>query len=141
MTPYQLLDLAISVSNRIDTHWTLFISVHLAIIGGIIYVDRPLKSTEKVAAILVYTGFAVINYLMMYSQANFLSSIHGQIASMKELGCCNNNLVVDHIARRFHVNSISKTIMTLSGVHLAMYTLIILSLAFDKARVPPPSAE
>jgi hypothetical protein len=37
MTPYELLDLALSLSNRIDTHWTLFISVHLALIGGIIY--------------------------------------------------------------------------------------------------------
>ena len=49
MTPYELLDLALSLSNRIDTHWTLFISVHLALIGGIIYVDRPLAKNEKFA--------------------------------------------------------------------------------------------
>ncbi len=47
MTPYELLDLALSLSNRIDTHWALFISVHLALIGGIIYVDRPLSKREK----------------------------------------------------------------------------------------------
>lgn len=69
MEMYQLLDIAVSLSNRLDTHWTLFISVHLALIGGIIYVDRPLQKPEKIAALLVYTGFAVINSLMMINQA------------------------------------------------------------------------
>ena len=65
MTPYELLDLALSLSNRIDTHWTLFISVHLALIGGIIYVDRPLFRNEKIAAIIIYTGFALFNFFYM----------------------------------------------------------------------------
>ena len=47
MTLYQLLDLSLSLSNRIDTHWALFISVHLALVGGIIYVDRPLLAKKK----------------------------------------------------------------------------------------------
>ena len=65
MDPYQLLDLALSLSTRIDTHWALFISVHLALIGGIIYVDRPLTKKEKTGAIIIYSGFAVINYFCL----------------------------------------------------------------------------
>jgi hypothetical protein len=38
MTAYELFDIALGISNRIDVQWGLFITIHLAIFGGIIYV-------------------------------------------------------------------------------------------------------
>jgi len=61
MSAYESLDLYFSIANRIDLQWGLFITVHLALFGGIIYVDRPLRTLEKVGAILLYTGFATVN--------------------------------------------------------------------------------
>ena len=132
MRPYELLDLALSLSNRIDTHWALFISVHLALIGGIIYVDRPLTKKEKSAAIFVYSGFAAINYFMMKGQATFLKSIYQQIDAIKEDICCKGNYVIDYIVNLHEQDATSYLMISIVVVHIAMFIVIILSIFFDK---------
>ena len=134
MTPYELLDLALSLNNRIDTHWTLFITVHLALIGGIIYVDRPLLRNEKVAAMLIYTGFSTINFLMMMSQANFLGTIHQQLFEMKDLACCQNSPELDYVIRLHEHDSTSKAIASVAIAHLAMYLILALSVLYDNSK-------
>ncbi len=135
MTPYELLDLALSLSNRIDTHWTLFITVHLALIGGIIYVDRPLLRNEKIAAMLIYSGFAVVNFLMMMSQAKFLGTIYQQIFEMKDLACCQNSPVTNYIASLHERDSTSISVISIAVAHISMYLILALSVLFDKAKI------
>jgi len=133
MTPYELLDLALSLSNRIDTHWTLFISVHLALIGGIIYVDRPLFKKEKVAALLIYSGFAFINYMMMRNQALFLDSIYQQLFVMRNEACCINNKVIDYIVGLNEYDNSHKLMSSIHITHIIMYIILTLSIFYDKA--------
>jgi len=133
MTPYELLDLALSLSNRIDTHWTLFISVHLALIGGIIYVDRPLFKKEKVAALLIYTGFAFINYMMMRNQALFLDSIYQQLFAMRNDACCINNKVINYIVGLNEYDNSNKLMSSILITHITMYIILTLSVFYDKA--------
>lgn len=133
MTPYELLDLALSLSNRIDTHWTLFISVHLALIGGIIYVDRPLFQKEKIAALLIYSGFAFINYMMMRNQAMFLDSIYQQLFTMKNEACCQNNKVFDYIVSLYENDNSNKLMSSILVTHITMYIILTLSIFYDKA--------
>ncbi len=135
MSPYELLDLALSLSNRIDTHWALFISVHLALIGGIIYVDRPLSKKEKGAAILVYSGFALINYYMMKGQATFLGSIYKQIDSIKDKACCKGNAVIEHAVNLYNHDNISALVFSIISVHIIMFIVMVLSILFDKKTV------
>ena len=129
MTLYQLLDLSLSLSNRIDTHWALFISVHLALVGGIIYVDRPLLAKEKIVAILVYSGFALLNYLLMRNQTYFLGSIYQQIASIKDQACCVDNLAVKHVLTWLQQNGIKQMLTSILYSHLVMYCLLVTSIA------------
>lgn len=140
MQLYQLLDIAVSLSNRLDTHWTLFISVHLALIGGIIYVDRPLQKTEKIAALLVYTGFAAVNFIMMLNQSNFLNSVYADIMVMQNAPCCVNSEIMQHIAQMSENETFTRTIWSLVIIHLAMYLLVCASISRDKA-LPNPSAQ
>ncbi len=143
MTPYELLDLALSLSTRIDTHWALFISVHLALIGGLIYVDRPLSKREKAGAIMVYTGFALINFYMMKAQAKFLASVYEQIDQIKDQPCCQDNAVVSHIAGLNAVNANDMLINSIIIVHLLMLLVILLTITFDKqvSAVKSPSGD
>ncbi len=135
MTPYELLDLALSLSNRLDTHWTLFITVHLALIGGIIYVDRPLLKNEKIAAVIIYSGFALVNMLMMLSQARFLGKIYQQVFEMSELECCTNNRVIDYVVNLYEYNTTIKSIYSIVGAHLCMYVLLMLSIFYDRVKI------
>ena len=131
MTPYELIDLALSLSNRIDTHWTLFISVHLALIGGIIYVDRPLSKKEKSAAIIVYSGFATINYFMMKGQATFLQSIYQQINAIKDDACCTGNHLIDHVVKLYNYEINSLLLSSVIVIHLVMFVVVVLSIFYD----------
>ena len=98
MTPYELFDLMISIANRADIQWGLFITIHLAIFGGIIYVDRPLTRSEKVGALIIYTGFAVINYLVTKNLVEFHHSASQDIARYATDACCRDNLLVKQVA-------------------------------------------
>lgn len=133
MSPYELLDLALSLNNRLDTHWTLFITVHLALIGGIIYVDRPLLKNEKVAAVIIYTGFAIVNYVMMTSQAQFLASIYTEVATLKDAECCQNNHVIEFVYGMTQLNVSEKLRTSIISAHIIMYIILVLSIIFDKA--------
>jgi hypothetical protein len=133
MTPYELLDLALSLSNRIDTHWTLFISVHLALIGGIIYVDRPLFKKEKIAAIIIYSGFALVNFFMMKNQALFLGSIYQQIFQMRAQSCCLDNSVIEYVVGLHEWNSSGKILTSIMFTHIVMYIILMLSIFYDRA--------
>ena len=141
MTPYELLDLALSLSTRIDTHWALFITVHLALIGGIIYVDRPLLKNEKVAAMAIYSGFALVNFLMMMSQARFLGSIYQQIYEMKDSVCCDTSPVIAYVVDLHELDSTNSAVISIAGAHLAMYIVLALSVLFDKAKMVKLNSE
>ena len=133
MTPYELLDLALSLSNRIDTHWTLFITVHLALIGGIIYVDRPLERNEKIITMIIYLGFALINYLMMKNQALFLGSIYQQIDEIKGEACCVGNHVIQYIVSLYQYKTPDKMIISILVAHVVMVVIVAISIVYDQA--------
>ena len=132
MTPYELFDLSISIGNRLDIQWGLFITVHMALFGAIIYVDRPLTSSEKVGALFIYTGFAVINYLVTTNLFEFFHSANQDIARYATDACCRDNLLVKRVVA--HVEGpgyrITRNVLLLS--HLAMALLVTVSVIFDK---------
>ncbi len=134
MTPYELLDLILSLSNRLDTHWTLFITVHLALIGGIIYVDRPLNRKEKIVATFVYSGFAYINYAVMKRQFDFLGSIYEKLYLMKDDACCINNPVMDYMVESYGTHISTTSLYSILIVHLAMFVIVIASIFYDGSK-------
>lgn len=110
-----------------------FISVHLALIGGIIYVDRPLSRNEKIAEVIIYSGFALVHYLMMKNQIQFLGSIYEQVSSMKDQACCLNNSVINHVVVLHEWEAPSKTLDGIFITHIVMYVILLLSIVFDSA--------
>lgn len=129
-----MLEVAVSLSNRFDTHWTLFITVHLALIGGIIYVERPLNRVEKGGAILIYTGFAGMNGLMMISQLKLLNGIYMDLLEFGNDPCCAHLHSLERIASLTNNFDISTQVKVITAVHLAMYVIVVLSILYDKAR-------
>lgn len=132
MTPYELFDLSISIGNRLDIQWGLFITVHMAIFGAIIYVDRPLTRSEKVGALFIYTGFAVINYLVTANLFGYFHSANQDIARYATDACCLENSLVKQVVARVEGPGygVFKYVLLLS--HLAMAVLVMVSVIFDK---------
>ena len=132
MTPYEFFDLSISIANRLDIQWGLFITIHMAIFGGIIYVDRPLTRSEKVGALIIYTGFAVINYLITRNLFDFFTSANQDVARYATDACCRDSLLIKQVVARVEGPGyrITQNVLLLS--HLVMAVLVTLSVIFDK---------
>jgi hypothetical protein len=136
LTPYELIDLALGATNRIDVQWGLFISVHLALFGGIIYVERPLRMVEKAAALFVYLLFAVFNYRVMYTQMTFLGSLYADVAAFASEACCSSLRAIAHVVSEVEGGRFERNRLFLGVAHLAMGILAVLSIVFDRALSP-----
>ena len=134
MNVSDLLELALSLNSRLDNHWTLFVSIHLALLGGVIYIDRPLRRNEKIVAVLIYSGFALVNYMMMKNAVSFLDSFYLDILALKNEACCINSHVVQHVVNLYEQGSTSQTLMSIVIVHIMMYLLTVIVIINDKAR-------
>ena len=132
MTLYELFDLANSTANRADVQWGLFITIHMAIFGGIIYVDRPLKRSEKSALLIVYFGFAIVNYLMTRTQLTFINLVNQEIARLATDPCCDGNLMVAHVTERVAGSAFAIGMNVLMISHAVMAALVLLAVVFDK---------
>ena len=133
MELYKLVDVAISSGNRIDAQWGFFITIHLAILGGIIYVDRPLEKMEKMIALVLYCGFAVINYLGLSLQQDLLDVTIRQIYGMKEELCCTKNLLLQYYVSMVDGGYRDTSRYVALGAHAVAMLVVIVSIITDKA--------
>ncbi|WP_417320189.1 hypothetical protein [Emcibacter sp.] len=85
MTAYELTELTINAMNRLDASWALFLSVHAALFGGIVYIDRPLKRTEKAVLIMAYGTVAFYNYYLIRISQKLLSGLYQDLAEIQEI--------------------------------------------------------
>ncbi|MDJ0748191.1 MAG: hypothetical protein QNJ11_01845 [Woeseiaceae bacterium] len=132
MTLYELFDVALSVGNRIDVQWGLFVTVHLAIFGGIIYVDRPLRLPEKVGAMAIYAAFAALNFRVMRLQMDLMQHAYQEIALFITEECCADNLLVEFVATDVESERFALADSIVVGGHSIMALLVAVSIVFDK---------
>lgn len=133
MNAYELFDIATATANRADLQWGLFITIHMALFGGIVYVDRPLKRLEKAATLIIYFGFAAINYLMTKNLLEFIHLAHREIAKFADDPCCVDNLLVGRSLARIEGPAYDIGVNVLFVSHAVMAILVVLAVVFDKS--------
>lgn len=84
MSEYQLIELLLNVSTKQDALWAIFFSVHMAIFGGIIYVDRPLRAPEKLFAIAAYLVFALMNFVALRAGQRIIGALRSDLTALYE---------------------------------------------------------
>ena len=137
MTVYEAIQLLNAFENRLDVQWGVFITVHLALFGGIIYIDRPLKRAEKVAALVIYAGFALINYLVSMDLAASILAAQTEVANYTAHECCADNQIVAVIGAKLEGPGTNIAQIVLLGSHVIMFLLVLLSVFFDRERADP----
>jgi hypothetical protein len=131
VSAYEAVELALILGNRIDFHWGLFITVHLALFGAIVYIDRPLRRVEKLASLMLYVGFATVNYLQMSNQVNLLDAIYADITELSIQDEHANTVVIQHLATEAERGQIPLARRVLVFSHVIMLILVALSVIFD----------
>ncbi len=127
MTPAEIITLSLEIGNRIDVQWGLFVTVHMALLGALAYVDKRLHPAEKLFAIVVYLGFAAINYGQMSTQLQLLNAAYADVARLAgEAGASElvQRIATEHQGVRRYAGLVLKV------SHIAMLLLVILSLVF-----------
>lgn len=134
MTPYELIDIAQSVASRIDVQWGFFLTIHMALLGGIIYVDRPLSPVEKAFAVVLYTIFALMNFRVLRLQQTLLESAYQDIVALKNEACCASSQLFNFYAGEV-ASGFGHRVLTIAvGLHLLAFTVVVLSVLTDSAR-------
>ncbi|MBL4827938.1 MAG: hypothetical protein JKY66_09550 [Spongiibacteraceae bacterium] len=133
MTAYQLIDITSNIGNRIDVQWILFVTVHMALFGGIIYVDRPLRLLEKIATCFIYTGFACLNYIVISRQMFFSEQVYTEITKLSHDVCCANNAIITHMAQEQVLGKFSHSIFFLALIHVLMFIVVFFAIIYDRA--------
>ena len=126
-----MIELSQGIGYRIDAQWGFFLTVHMALFGGIIYVDRPLRKMEKVVAIGLYTGFAAVNYLMLSIQLDLLQTIYTEI-NINFRG--EQSSLVDLFSKRAKAGWFDKANLYSMIVHIVMLVIVVLTVIFDRKR-------
>ena len=121
------------MGTRIYVQLTIFITVHLAIFGGIIYVDRPLQFNEKLGGILIYSIFAFLNYRIMDGQIEQMYTVSVEIASLATDPVLATNGFVQIAVRDMDSGLFLRRNGFLIGGHILFYVIVLLSILFDKA--------
>jgi len=134
MTEYETIDLLHKIGERLDVQWGFFVSIHMALLGGIIYVDRPLSLIEKIVALFVYLGFAALNYTISMSQSHQLLGAYKQLEAMAAAaGESVQPLLAYYGARQSSASWESYENITLTA-HIVMAIVVIVSVIYDKPK-------
>ncbi len=75
MELFELLDLYIDQSMKIDSLWNIFIGVHIVLLGGLVYIARQVTGREKIIAFSFYSLFMFMNLTAMDVSQDYLSAI------------------------------------------------------------------
>ncbi|MFT4519447.1 MAG: hypothetical protein ACI9JM_001843 [Halioglobus sp.] len=118
----------LSAQNRTDGQWGLFITVHLALLGGIIYADRPLSTAEKFGALVVYFGFALTNYKMMLTIFHQVNDLYLGLLHLGNDPCCCNSAAVQRAVDESAAGRSERTHALFVGSHIIMAAVIALSI-------------
>lgn len=127
MNAADIIEIALDIGNRIDVQWGLFVTVHLAVLGAMAYVDEPLHPVEKSIALVIYFGFATINFIQMSAQLDLLNAAYADIAQISgtERGALITRMAKEHLSGR---HEYSGYIIAVS--HGLMLVLVTLSVVF-----------
>lgn len=92
MTLAELIALSTDIHTQLYEHWSIFISLHLALLGGLFAFDIEVKTSFKWGFLLFYGLFAGINLLI---SINLLNQVDMIVLDMQALGVeemSNNHL-------------------------------------------------
>lgn len=122
----ELVELALDIGNRVDVQWGLFVTVHLAALGAMAYVDEPLHPIEKVVALVIYFGFAGINFAQMHAQLALLHAAYTDIAALapSQGGALVKQMTMEHDAGRHRYAEL--VVMISHGLMLILVTLSVI---------------
>lgn len=84
MTFAELVALSTEIHTQIYEHWSIFISIHLALLGGLFAFDLDVRTSFKWGFLLFYVLFAGINLAISLNLLNQIDAISYDIQALTD---------------------------------------------------------
>jgi len=131
MSEDTLFELFISVGQKIDSLWEFYVTVHLAILGGILWVHARLHALISFTLFLSYLMFAWLNYGAIADYYHILTALQQDISSSSgpvHLQALHKQIsVLDYSSRE-----IILAIVYLASIAMMFFALITMSVRYHK---------
>ncbi|MEY8195564.1 MAG: hypothetical protein RPR28_12015 [Cycloclasticus sp.] len=88
---FELISLSTQLHTQLYEHWAVFISLHLALLGGLFAFDLNIKTGFKISFLLFYGLFAGINLAV---SINLLNQVAAIVSDLNSLGAEQSQLAV-----------------------------------------------
>ena len=82
MTFAELVTLSTEIHTQIYEHWSMFISFHLALLGGLFAFDLDVRTSFKWGFLLFYLLFAGVNFFISLNLLNQVDAITHDIQAL-----------------------------------------------------------
>ena len=136
MELYQILDILNGQRALIGATWSMFVGLHLAMVGGLFVAVRRICLFEKVLAFAIYAAFMGLNFLAQADNYEYLDAL---IRSARSANTAAANQI-DIVAPLTDMTWISNW---LPAIYLGALVIVLVSLSFinrlGSADQPPAS--
>jgi len=85
MTLFELLSLSAELHNQLYERWGVFISLHVALLGGLFAFDLNIKTSFKAFFLLFYSLFSCMNLVASVNLLNQISALINDLNTLNEL--------------------------------------------------------
>lgn len=130
MTLAELIILSTDIHTQLYEHWAIFISLHLALLGGLFAFDIEVKTSFKWGFLFFYGLFASINLLI---SINLLNQVDMIAFDIKALG--DQELASSHLATYLLQQDLSYSEPILVVTHLMMGLMVFIGIFIPSKRL------
>jgi len=82
MTLAELIIISTEIHTQLYDHWAIFISIHMALLGGLFAFDFDVKTSFKLSLLLFYIVFTGINLSISMNLLNQINAIVNDIQAL-----------------------------------------------------------
>ena len=137
VSPYELMMAGMSAGSRIDVQWGLFLTINLALIGGLLKLGRPLGKLEKAIALVFYGIFAIQDYRIMRVQLNLMRNAYQDIAAFASDPCCSSSALISYVTHDVESGRFTwASIMVIAGHVLCAALVMAVMVVFRRGACP-----
>lgn len=127
----EMLNAVMVAQSRLDTSWTLFLSINSTIIGGVVLIERKFHALEKCLAIVIYSLLVQLNFATTTSSIVVLKTVYSDISKYQYTPDEPGYNTVHYYSELMDQSLLWSTHWFVPCVYLTAYAIVILSITFD----------
>jgi hypothetical protein len=118
MSEFEILQIYNLFDDKADFYWNLFVSVNIALLGLLVYFDKPVKISFRIMFFIIYLSFSLVVYFSMIGNLNFITLLQQDV----QLGINEGRFVGKTIAHIVEKDTLlDKWVVSVCQIFMALF--------------------